>query len=151
YQQLQLRNAASEDFARLLTTERDSGWREEISRRREDVAAPISSQAYQAEVAEAFDRACAAGEIDEARRIADANLGPAISHASEDCYLKALKAVAADDAERCRRELFKIKLIGERLLAVCGDQSIKELAVHAEGQSRQAAIEEAALVENYLG
>ncbi|MFL6214973.1 MAG: CHAT domain-containing protein [Blastocatellia bacterium] len=150
YQQLQLRNAASEDFARLLTTERDAGWREEINRRREDVAAPISSQARQAEVVTAFDRACAGGEVDEGRRIADESLNFAITHVYDDCYQEAVKAAAVDDVEVSRREVFKIKLIGERLAAASGDKSIQELAAHVESLSREAAVDEAGLAREYL-
>jgi tetratricopeptide (TPR) repeat protein len=150
YQQLQLRNAASDDFARLLESERDAGWREEIDRRHKEVAAPISRQAGQTDVMEAFDRACDAGNVDGARRLVDENLDIAIGHVSDACYPDALKAIMANDAEASRREVLKIKLIGERLVADCGDKSITDLALHAEGLSHEAATDEAAAVHDLL-
>jgi CHAT domain-containing protein/Tfp pilus assembly protein PilF len=149
YQKLQLRNAASEDFARLLVTERDRGWREEIDRRHKEVAAPISRQSGKTEAMKAFDDACAAGEVEQASRIVDENLNFLITHATEDCYPQILKAVATDDAEGRQRETFKIKLIGQRLAVAYGDKSLLDLAAHLESQSRDAAVGEAALSSEY--
>src|SRR5205085_1523682 len=127
YQQLQLRDAASTDFARLLETKDDRSWRDEIRQRHQDVSAAISQPK---DVAEEFDRAFAAQDFEAAGRVADANLGAALRYAYDDCSRECLKATALGETKTSERELSKIKLIGERMAAVSGDKSYLDLAAY---------------------
>jgi CHAT domain-containing protein len=147
YQQLQLRDAASTDFARLLEIERDRSWRDEIRRRHQDVSTAISPPK---EVAEEFDRAFAAQDFEAAGRVADDNLGAALRYAYDDCSREYLKATALDEAKTSERELSKIRLIGERMAAVSGDKSYLALAAYLQGLSRQDAANQLTLIGEYL-
>src|SRR5436853_6211261 len=98
YQQLQLRDAASADFARLLEIEPDRSWRDETRQRHQDVSTVIAPQKKPEEVAKevaaAFETAFAAQDVDQARRIADDNLMSILKYAKTDCTTEALKAAA---------------------------------------------------------
>ena len=154
YQQLQLRDAASADFARLLEIEPDRSWRDEIRQRHQDMSAVISKQKkpeeVAKEVAEEFDRAFAAQDFEAASRLADDNLAMAFRYAYEKCSSEFLKAAALGEAEASEWELSKIRLIGERLAAVSGDKSYLDLATYLQGLSRQDAANQLTLVRELL-
>jgi CHAT domain-containing protein len=151
YQQLQLRGAASTEFAQLLEVERDRSWRDEISQRHDEVSAAISPDRLADDVAAAFDRAMAADDVAEASRVIDDNTETAFNHVFNDCLLIYLKAVANGETEVSAQELAKIKLIGQRLAATCGDHSLLDLAAYVQGLSRQEAANELALLRESMG
>ncbi|MFL6275528.1 MAG: tetratricopeptide repeat protein, partial [Blastocatellia bacterium] len=149
FEQLQLRDAASADYARLLEIDTDQSWREEVCRRLDAVSATISQQKRYKEIVAAFDRAYAEGNLSEASRITDNDLESLLKHASTTCLLDYLKAAAVTESEVSERELGKIKLVGERLAATFTDKSLLDLAAYLQRLSPAEAAAELALVREY--
>ncbi|HJQ24838.1 MAG TPA: CHAT domain-containing protein [Blastocatellia bacterium] len=145
FEQLQLRDAASEDYSRLLEIERDPSWREEIQARHEAVSALVS----QRQVVEAFDRACETQDFAEAGRIADSDFESVNKHVSTHCLLDYFKAMTTGDLQMSERELGKIQFIGNRLAATFGDKSLLDLAAYAQRLSPADAAAEVAVMSQY--
>lgn len=150
YQQLQLRDGAGTDFARLLEVERDPSWQEEIRQHHEAVSAAVSPQNEPTEIAGAYEKALAAQDIDEARRIANENVDWCFKYACEEQYPEFLKATIEGAGESGQRELTKIEVIGEGLAARYGDKSLLDLVRHARSLTREQAGVEFGLIRQYL-
>lgn len=148
YQQLQLRNAASTDFVRLLEIERDDSWRDEIDQRRQEVSATIPEDIDPKKIAAVFDQAFAAHDIAEVNRIADDNLRQLYAHET-DCSAEYLKAASLGDGEASQRELSKIRLLGERCAAATGDKSYLELVNYFQSLSHEDTVQQSTLVGEY--
>jgi len=149
YQQLQLRNAASADFARLLEIERDGNWHDEIDQRHQEVSAIITKEKKFEELATVFDQAIVSQDFDEARRIIDDNLSLMYNHVSNDCPGECLKVASRGEAEATQRELTKIRLIGERWAAATGDKSILDLAAFFQSLSQEGAAQQLSWIREY--
>jgi CHAT domain-containing protein len=150
YQQLQLRDAASTDFARLLEIDGDRSWREELRQYHQSVSAVIPPEKELKQVAAAFDAAFAEDHLSEAAQVAGENPELCFQHAYRNGYPEALKALTLGDAEARDRELAKIELIGQRVTAACGDKSLIDLAKHGRGLTVERARDEIGLLHDYL-
>ena len=128
FQRLLLREAADEDYERLLRYERQPGWRKEIKERQQEVSAPLAPLIRRAEIVGGFDTELANGNTEEARRIAGQNLEVLIKHASHEASIEYLKEAVAGDKEHAEAALFKIELIGRQCIDAKGDTSIADLA-----------------------
>ena len=128
YQRLQLRDAARDDLARLLSVERDDGWAAESRWRLDEVTRALQPKAEESEIIEGFESAITNGQMDEARKIAsqypdklrERGLGRLIKE-----YAQAVRAADAPKADRAIRE---IELIGNLLVETKGDKEIADFA-----------------------
>ena len=91
YERLFLRDAASDDYQRLLGIESDRSWMNEIKRRHEETSAPITPATQQANIIKAFEAAVASGKNDEARKLANHNLEILLKYAYRDFVIAYLK------------------------------------------------------------
>lgn len=149
FEQLQLRDAASADYARLLEIDTDQSWREEIRRRLDAVSAAISQQSRYKETVAAFDRAYAERNLSEASRITDNDPESLLKHVSTTCLLEYLKAAVVTENEVSERELGKIKLVGEHLEATFADKCLLDLVAYLQGLSPAETAAELALALEY--
>ncbi|MGA9768731.1 MAG: CHAT domain-containing protein [Blastocatellia bacterium] len=127
YERLFLRDAASDDYRRLLEIERDQSWAGEIRRRHEETSALITPAKQQAEIIKAFDAAIADGRNDEVKNLINNNLEVLTKHACRDYALEYLRAVEAGNQSESDRVYSKLLSIGGAFSANYKDTSIAEL------------------------
>jgi CHAT domain-containing protein len=149
YQQLQLRDAASADFARLKVIDRDRSWRDEIDQRHQEVSAILAKEKTADEVGAAFEEAFAAQDFDKAGRIIDDDYNLIFTYASKNCSAEFFKAASLGNAEASQRELSKIRMIGGRLVTLTQDKGLLDLADYLQNLSREAAEQQWVLVREY--
>lgn len=144
YERLSLRDAANEDYSRLLGIERDQSWINEIKQRQQEMSAPIMPAQQQKEIRQAFKVALDDGNIDEATRLIDQNLEVLLKRALYECPVEYLEAADANNQVLSDAVLNELKLIGGRFNEKCSDTSINELAEYLSnlpGSERRAEIE----------
>lgn len=129
YQRLLLRNAAREEFSRLVKIERDSGWRREIRQRQQEVSAPLQPN----KSVEDFHTAFASRDWDGARKIQKENCETIVRHASLECPMAHLKQWLKGDYEKAENELSTMEFIGKGLVEAKGDTSVIDIANHLRG------------------
>jgi CHAT domain-containing protein len=150
YERLLLRDAASQDYARLTTIERDKNWLNEIKRHHQEVSSTVTPVDRDDKTVAMFDAALDDEDVDKAKGIAAQNLEPLLKHSSKELATAYLKATIAGDNKGADRALFELQLIGSLLIERNGDTSIAGLAEYLHnlaGGERQAEIK---LIAEYL-
>jgi CHAT domain-containing protein len=149
YERLRLRDAATADYTRLLTTERDHSWINEIKQRQQSVSAAITPALQQSAIDAALNDAVTRENLDEATRIADQNLEVSKKFAESAWTIGYLKSADDESHQTTDRLLFKIDLVGRRLEQANGDTSITDLATYLRHLPKQDWARELELIYQY--
>lgn len=149
YQRLLLRDAASEDFRRLLEIERDPSWRNEIERRYQETSGPLAGRRKQAEVLDALHSSLARQDTEEAKQIADLNFDVVLKHGRVEAAVEYLKNAVAGNQEEAGRTLYELKWMG-RYFESYDDKSASVNAEYLSKLSKLEVLTEFGLVSEYL-
>lgn len=150
YQRLLLRDAASNEFSRLLEIEPDRTWLGEIKRRQQEVSAPLAPQKKQAEIVAALEAALAIGNIDDAKVMADHNYEITVRHAYYGWAPEHLRDAVAGNTEGAARALAKMEVIGNRFVETKGDTCIVDFASYLRNLPDAERENELKLINEYL-
>ena len=151
YQRLLLKDAARADLTRLADVEHDDVWLKEIKQRLDEISAPSAPPRSFAEVAAAFDKAVAEGNIDEARRLADENSETLSGHAIWSLGVRQLKAALAGNQPEAAQALSELDVIGKVLIETRGDALVADLAAYLRDLPAEKRRSELNLITDYVG
>jgi len=128
YEQLLLRDAASTEYSRVLTIEHEPGWVAEVNDRQERMSSPVAPQKKEAETVAGFEAAVAAGNLKDAKRIANENFEIIKAHALRRLTIEYLRDAVDENLEQAERALSELEMIGQQFVELQGDSSIADLA-----------------------
>lgn len=150
YEQLLLRDAASTEYSRVLTIEREPGWVGEINDRQKRMSSPLAPQKKETEIVAAFDAAVASADIVEAKRIAYESFEVIWKHATDDIPIEHLNAAAEGNNDLAARTLSELELIGRLFIEAKRDSTIADLASYLRKLPDKERLNELRLVNRYL-
>lgn len=149
YQRLLLRDAASDDYSRLLEIEPDASWRDEITRRHKEVSGPLAPQNKAEAIVEVLRLALSRQDTEEAKRIADLNVEVTLRFARSEAPIEYLKHAASRDWEGADRALSELKWLG-RYAESLEDKSVSEIIEYLRELPGEKMEAEFGLVTEYL-
>jgi CHAT domain-containing protein len=149
YEQLLLRDAASTEYSRVLTIEREPDWLNEIKHRQQRTSSPLAPQKKETETVASFEAAVGSGDIVEAKRIVGEDFEIILKYARSTGTIEYLKESVAGHLEQAARSLAKLELIGRLFLETKEDSIVSDLTDHLHRLASGERVAELARVTEY--
>ncbi|HET9530975.1 MAG TPA: CHAT domain-containing protein [Blastocatellia bacterium] len=149
YERLLLTQAAIAEYERVAKVEGESGWGREARERIEAISRSPEGRLTESEVIRSFESAMAAGNLDEARRIAGENFEALTKYALIALTLEHLNAALSGDRARSESALTRFEAIGRFFIETKGDRYIADSAAYLRRLPEQDRPAELRLINEY--
>ncbi|HEY7547629.1 MAG TPA: tetratricopeptide repeat protein, partial [Blastocatellia bacterium] len=149
YERLELRDAAREEYSRIVEMERDPGWQSDMRERIDKLSVLPAPDNSDGNSIARFNTALTEGRNDEAKEIAAGNFDTFCRYALIDLTTEHLSAAVAGEKDKSEAALRKMERIGETFIETKGDRFVADAAIYLRNLSQEDQPEELKLIGEY--